>query len=318
MNISTGSTRSKLTKSKQSLFPRKIRNKQSFFPQKLGKKQYQKKFFDEHPGLYPWPSLLVAMGFAKSHKLRDLKFKKYLDLLGIKKKEKVLDVGCGQGIFLARVVKTYGAKGIGIDISKRSIGTANHWPSSQLSFQVADATHLPFPDKSFDHVLSFDLLEHVENQKKALAEMVRVLKPGGSLLAYTINSHQGYTWNFLLDKIGVDVYQNVAHDPRLFLDPGWVKKKLEGLGIKTERVELFGSFFTLAIDEAIMILFLVFKKLNLFDSSSRPKLILGKVFLNLINLFSHLFLVPLEVLELPWKKAGYSNSFFILGRKERR
>jgi ubiquinone/menaquinone biosynthesis C-methylase UbiE len=307
MNISTGSTRLKLTKGKQSLFP-----------QRGGGKRYQEKFFDESPGLYPWPSLLVETGFAKSHKLRDLKFKKYLDLLKIKKREKVLDVGCGQGIFLARVVKTYGAKGVGVDISKRSIATAKQWPSSRLSFQVADAARLPFPDKSFDHVLSFDFLEHVENQKKSLAEMVRVLKPGGSLLIYTINCHQRYTWNLLLDKLGVDIYQNVAHDPRLFLDPGWVKKELGRMGIKVKQLELFGSFFTLAVDEAMMILFLVFKKLNLFDSSSRFKMILGRVFLNLTNLFSHLFLVPLEVLEIPWKKAGYSNSFFILGRKERR
>lgn len=275
----------------------------------------QERFFDEHPGLYPWPDILVKMGFAKSYKLRDVKFKKYLDLLGIKKSDKVLDVGCGEGIFLARIVKTYEADGTGVDISKKSIVTAKQWQSPRLHFQMADATRLPFPDESFNHVLSFDLLEHVQNQSKVLSEIVRVLRPKGSLLIYTINKNQRYTWNFWLDKLGVDVYKRVAHNPKLFLGPGQVKKELERMGVGVERLELFASFFTLAIDEAIMMLLLGFKRLNFFDSSSRSKTVLGRFFLILADFFSRLLLAPLEALEIPWKKAGYSNSFFILGRK---
>lgn len=280
----------------------------------------QKRFFDEHPGLYPWPDILVKMGFAKSYKLRDVKFKKYLDLLGIKKSDRVLDVGCGEGIFLARVAKTYGADGTGVDISKRSIATAKSLrlrsgQARQLRFQVADATQLPFKNERFDHVLSFDLLEHIQNQSKVLSEMVRVLRPKGSLLIYTINKNQRYTWNFWLDKLGVDVYKRVAHNPKLFLDPGQVKKELERMGVGIRRLELFASFFTLAIDEAIMMLLLGFKRLNFFNSSSRSKTALGRFFLILADFFSRPLLAPLEALEIPWKKAGYSNSFFILGRK---
>lgn len=285
--------------------------------------QDQEKFFDERPGLYPWPDLLVEVGFSKSYKARDVKFKEYLDLLGMKKGEKVLDVGCGEGVFIARVVKTYGANGTGVDISRTSLATAKRWGStrlrsvqaSRLRFQVADATQLPFPDKSFNYVLSFDVLEHIRDQSKALSEMVRVLKPGGSLLIYTINKNQRYTWNFWLDKLGVDVYQRVAHDPNLFVDPGRVKKELERLGIGVKRLELFNSFFTLAADETIMVLLSGLRQLSFFDPSSRLKATVGRVFLNLADLFSRLLLTPLEVLETPWRRLGYSNSFFVLGRK---
>lgn len=277
--------------------------------------QHQEKFFDERPGLYPWPDLLVRVGFSKSYKPRDVKFKKYLDLLRMKKGGKVLDVGCGEGIFLARIAKTYGTGCVGVDISKKSITAAKRWESPRLHFQVADVTRLPFKDKSFDHALSFDTLEHIQDQSKALLEMMRVLKPGGSLLLYTINKSQCYTWNFWLDKVGVDVYERVAHDPNLFLNPSWVKEELEGMGIKVERLELFNSFFTLATDEAIMILLLSLRRLNFFDSSSRSKVAVGRVFLNLADLFSRLSLAPLEALEIPWKRSGYSNSFFVLGRK---
>lgn len=278
-------------------------------------KQYQEKFFDEHPGLYPWPDLLVEAGFAKNYKPRDVKFKKYLDLLGMKKEERVLDVGCGEGVLLARVVKTYGVGGTGVDISKKSIATAQKWRSRHLRFLVADATRLPFKDGTFAHVLSFDTLEHVRQQGKALSEMARVLKVGGSLLIYTINKNQRYTWNFFLDKLGIDVYNKVAHDPGLFLDPGWVRKELEGMGIEVQRMDLFNSFLTLALDEAIMVLLLFLKKLGLFRHPPRISNFAGEVFLNLADLFSRVILSPLEMIEYPWKKLGYSNSFFVLGRK---
>lgn len=287
--------------------------------------QYQEKFFDKHPGLYPWPDLLVEAGFDKNYKPRDVKFKKYLDLLGMEKGEKVLDVGCGEGIFLARVVKTYGVDGTGVDISKKSIATAKRWQAPRLQFRVADAVKLPFQNESFDHVLSFDTLEHIGDpasaeasagrQSKALSEMVRVLKPGGSLLIYTINKNQRYTLNFWLDRLGVDIYDNVGHDPDLFLDPDWIRGELERMGIEVERVELFNSLFTLAFDAAIMVFLLGLKRLSFFDPASRLKIAVGKVFLNLADLLSRALLTPLEMLELPWKRSGYSNSFFVLGRK---
>lgn len=280
-------------------------------------RQYQEKFFDEHPGLYPWPELLVKVGFSKTYKPRDVKFKKYLDLLGMRGGEKVLDVGCGEGIFLARIAQTYGVDGTGVDISKKSITAAEKWSSSRLRFQVADAIELPFKDESFDYVLSFDTLEHIDRQEEALSEMVRVLKSNGSLLIYTINKNQRYTFNFWLDKLGVDVQdKGVGHDPDLFLDPGWVRGELERMGIGVGRVELFNSFFTLAADAAIMVFLLGFKRLNFFDPSSRFKVAVGRVFLNFVDLFSRIFLTPLEMLELPWKRFGYSNSFFVLGRKK--
>ena len=279
-------------------------------------KQFQKEFFDEQAVLYPWPNLLVKAGFTKNYKLRDVKFKEYLDLLGMKKGERVLDIGCGQGIFLARVVKTYQVDGCGVDISPNSIKAAKRWLSTWLHFRVADAAYLPFANESFDHVFSFDFLEHINEQKKVLAEMARVLKPGGGLLIYTINKNQRYTWNFCLNKLGVDVYRRVAHDSNLFLDPKELKKKLEKMGIGVEQLELFNSFFTLVFDEAIMLSLLIFRRWNFFgSSSSRHKVAVGQFFLKMANFFSRFLLPPLEMLEIPWKKRGYSNSFFILGRK---
>jgi ubiquinone/menaquinone biosynthesis C-methylase UbiE len=278
-------------------------------------KKYQKEFFDQKASLYPWPDLLIKAGFDQTIKPREVKFKKYLDLLGMKPKERVLDVGCGKGIFLARIRKTYKVKGVGVDLSPKSIAQAKRWSEPDLVFQVAEATKLPFKNQTFDYVLSFDTLEHIQDQKKALSEMVRVLKDRGKLLIYTINKNQAFTWHFWLKKIGVPIGQRAAHNSALFLDPGWIRKELEKLGIKIKRLELFNSFFSLAADEALMLTILGFKSLNFFDPASGFKTNLGQVFLKATNFFSHLSLIPLEVLDFPWKAAGYSNSFFVLGEK---
>lgn len=279
----------------------------------------QADFFDAHPVFYPWPEILRRVGFSKLFKPREVKFKKWLDLLEIKGGKNVLDVGCGDGVFLERLARTYSINGTGIDISPKSIERAKKTSLKSLRFIVADSADLPFADNSFDYVLSFDTLEHVGDpeslvrteikQKKAVSEMARVLKPGGKLLIYTINKSQKYTWNWWLNKLRIDIYKKYAHHPNLFLDPSLLEGYLEEEGLVVEKKELFNAFFTLLADEAIMILAMIL-------TSFFPGTFIGVVFINMADLFSRSFLPILELLDKPLIKGGYSNSFFILARKK--
>lgn len=66
---------------------------------------------------------------------------------------------------------------------------------------VADAQHLPFPEGSFDGIVCSEVLEHIEDPKMAIAEMRRVLKPGGFLVlttrfAFPIHDAPGDYWRF--------------------------------------------------------------------------------------------------------------------------
>lgn len=63
---------------------------------------------------------------------------------------------------------------------------------ARVQFVCGDATALPFPDCSFDAVTMFDLLEHVPDDRQAIRETLRVLRPGGVLLISTPNEH----WRF--------------------------------------------------------------------------------------------------------------------------
>jgi ubiquinone/menaquinone biosynthesis C-methylase UbiE len=98
---------------------------------------------------------------------------------------RVLDVGCGTGDYL-RVVAGLIAPGqaIGIDLSELLTAEAtrrNSVDEDNVSFRVADAYELPFPDGSFDCVLANQVLLHLAEPWRAVAEMRRVLAPAGRL-----------------------------------------------------------------------------------------------------------------------------------------
>ena len=94
----------------------------------------------------------------------------------------VLDVGCHGGTFTKVVLSKIGSKEIyGIDISHSAIQYAQKKiPFGK--FKVADAAKLPYVNNFFDAVICLEVLEHVDNPSRVLAEIYRVLKKGG----YTI------------------------------------------------------------------------------------------------------------------------------------
>jgi ubiquinone/menaquinone biosynthesis C-methylase UbiE len=103
-------------------------------------------------------------------------------------KKRVLDYGCGSGYGTASVSDVC-AQITGVDISTEAIAHAkNHFNASNLSYlqiERAEVAPLPFPDSSFDVVLSFQVIEHVEDVSAYLREIERVLTPGGYVLIAT-------------------------------------------------------------------------------------------------------------------------------------
>lgn len=89
-----------------------------------------------------------------------------------------LEVGCGEGNNLARL--TPRLRCVGIDrFARKLVFAAGEFPGAL--FAAADAAQLPFADGSFSSVFVRDLLHHVPEPARTVAELVRVLKPGGTL-----------------------------------------------------------------------------------------------------------------------------------------
>jgi 2-polyprenyl-6-hydroxyphenyl methylase/3-demethylubiquinone-9 3-methyltransferase len=99
----------------------------------------------------------------------------------------VLDIGCGAGILTNALAKK-GHKVYGIDLSPSSLSTAKKYDETgTVTYEVANAYALPYPNETFDVVCAMDVLEHVEEPKLLVSEASRVLKPGGLFFFHTFN-----------------------------------------------------------------------------------------------------------------------------------
>lgn len=98
--------------------------------------------------------------------------------------QRLLDVGCGNGAAAVRLARTLGLEVTGVDIDPEQIDAAVEASTdlAAVRFLVADATHLPFAEGEFDLVHTSKTMHHVREWQQALAEMARVLRPGGQLL----------------------------------------------------------------------------------------------------------------------------------------
>ena len=97
-----------------------------------------------------------------------------------------LDVGCGNGAFTERIVERCAPAEVqGIDPSEGQLAYARTRPAlHQVQFQLGDAMALPFPADRFDAAVMALVLVFVPDPAKAISEMVRVVRPGGTLATY--------------------------------------------------------------------------------------------------------------------------------------
>jgi SAM-dependent methyltransferase len=114
-------------------------------------------------------------------------------VLGLLQLGDVLDAGCGDGTIAslvaprARSVTLLDRSAKMIDAAKKRLAGADN-----ARFEVGDVLELGFPDESFDTVLLFHVLTCAERPERAIAEVARVLRPGGVVAALALDRHPGF------------------------------------------------------------------------------------------------------------------------------
>jgi arsenite methyltransferase len=101
------------------------------------------------------------------------------ELAGIGPGDRVLDVACGSGATALLLARELGCETVGVDLGARAIERAPRHPRAR--FLVGDAEELPLPDASFDVALSECSLCTFPDKPRAVAEMARVVRPGGRI-----------------------------------------------------------------------------------------------------------------------------------------
>ena len=146
----------------------------------------------------------------------------------------VLDLGCAGG-FMAEALAARGAQVTGIDPAAEAIDAARTHACAQgvrIGYDVGVGEALPYSDGSFDAVVCVDVLEHVTELDRVLAEVARTLRPGGLFFYDTINR------NPLSRLATITVAEDLlrllprgTHDPAMFIKPHELRRAVQGAGL---------------------------------------------------------------------------------------
>jgi len=107
---------------------------------------------------------------------------------------RVLEVGCGRGVGTQEILQRFGAREVhAIDVDPDMINLARKrltgYPSERLRLSVGDVTRIKAEDRTYDAVFDFAILHHVPVWQEGVAEIHRVLKPGGRFYFQEVTRH---------------------------------------------------------------------------------------------------------------------------------
>jgi arsenite methyltransferase len=110
--------------------------------------------------------------------------RRLLEMCDVARATKMLEVGCGIGAGPVHAARTYGCRVVGVDVSSKMIEWSRRRAreagvEDRVELHVADVLSLPFADDRFDVTMCESVLAFVADKQRAIAEMIRVTRPGG-------------------------------------------------------------------------------------------------------------------------------------------
>jgi len=193
-----------------------------------------------------WQLRLVGKSLKKREKIRILK-----SHLSVSPTDRVLDLGCAQGI-LSYFLRQRGGTWISADLDSVNLKTSQALLEKNL-IQVTEGS-LPFRDLSLDMVVSLDYLEHLDDDRACLSEIHRVLKKGGRLLLATPRTGFPFLLNRLRPLLGMRI-EFYGHKREGYTLRN-LKHMLEETGLYTIKQKSFSGFITEAMELALNFLYI--------------------------------------------------------------
>ena len=168
---------------------------------------------------------------------------------GNRSRKHVLDVGCREGDHAIEIARRFACRVTGVDLVEHNVVVGNNRieqfrMGNVVRLEQGDAQNLQFPDDSFDHVWCRDVLSHVPDLTKALSECVRVLRPGGKMLAYCT-----FQTKLLEAQEATRIYAPLAIQPRNML-PDYFEGAIETAGFSVRECDEIGSEWKEYVEES--------------------------------------------------------------------
>lgn len=209
------------------------------------KKQQVAKMFNRISGRYDFLNHFLSMGIDIAWR------RKAIRLLGSIKPKQILDVATGTGDFAIEALRLKPEKVVGVDISEGMLEVGRRKIRERhlegaIELQFGDSENLPFADNIFDAVIVAFGVRNFENLEQGLAEMLRVLKPGGQVvilefskpLKFPMKQLYNVYFTAILPRIGRSIsrdqeaYRYLPESVKAFPDGISFLKILSGLGYK--------------------------------------------------------------------------------------
>ncbi len=178
----------------------------------------------EHEGRYRWAATVVAG-------------------------REVLDAGCGVGYGAEMLAEAGASRIVGLDVSPEAVEDAVFRAGAIGQFEVGDLERMPFAPRSFDVVVCFEAIEHVNRGELALDELRRVLRPDGLLILSSPNRHVYLPGNpyhvheYTPSELHAALTQRFRH-VALYRQHPWITSLITddaGLGARSSAVEIASS-----------------------------------------------------------------------------
>jgi len=123
---------------------------------------------------------------------------------------RILEVGCGEGIG-ASLLATKAASVVALDYSKNALGVAyEQYGADNIEFTLMKVPPIDFPEMSFDAVICFQIIEHLENPEGLVAEIKRILRENGFAIFATVNKAETLSDNpYHINEFEAGDFQNL-------------------------------------------------------------------------------------------------------------
>jgi SAM-dependent methyltransferase len=158
---------------------------------------------------------------------RDIIFDWLTRTLATYKNPKILDIGCGTGFNINYLQQLGYTQVAGLDFSSDAL---EYCRSRQLkALMCGDAEKLPISHNSFDIILTLDIIEHLKDDRSALSEIFRTLKPGGTLVIF-VPAYQ-FLWSF---------QDEISHHQRRYTAKE-LKEKVQQAGFELKKLSYVNS-----------------------------------------------------------------------------